>query len=64
MLSVAEMAAALEPAIRRLIRAELRAVGLRPLPPRGPGAWRWDDEADAWRDVLDAPASPPASPSA
>ena len=50
-------------AIRTLIRAELRRVGLRPPPATGPGAWRWDSAAACWLSLLDAPVSSPASSS-
>ena len=53
-------------AIRGLIRAELRRCGLRPPSPSGLGTWRWSDAEDAWIPVgrPDAPARPPARPSA
>jgi hypothetical protein len=37
--------------ITAVVRAELRAVGLRPPLPEALGVWRWDAEADAWRAV-------------
>ncbi|HUG36442.1 MAG TPA: hypothetical protein VML54_05795 [Candidatus Limnocylindrales bacterium] len=43
-------------AVCQVVRAELRAVGLRPSPPPGPGPWRWDDVADAWGPVPAAPS--------
>ena len=62
----AELAEALEPAIRRLIRAELRRCGLRPPSPPGCGVWTWSAEADAWIALPppDSPARPPAHESA
>lgn len=38
----------LEAMLTRIVRAELRRCGIRPAAPTGPGAWRWDAEADAW----------------
>jgi hypothetical protein len=56
-----DLAAALEPVIARIIRAELRAVGLRPVLPAGPGAWVWNPERDEWVEVLaPAPSATPA----
>lgn len=59
-------AAELVDAIRQVVRAELRAAGLRRPTPDGLGIWHWNAEADAWVavDTPDAPVSPPASPSA
>jgi hypothetical protein len=42
--------------VRAVVRAELRAVGLRPPTPAGLGAWRWD--ADAWCAVGEPEHSP------
>lgn len=38
---------ALAALVGRIVREELRRVGLRP-PVPGPGAWRWNHEADGW----------------
>ena len=35
-------------AVRQVVRAELRAAGLRRPMPDGLGAWRWDPAADDW----------------
>jgi hypothetical protein len=57
----AALAALIEPLVRQAVRAELRACGIRPPAPAGPGAWSWDAAADAWVAVppfLPSPETP------
>lgn len=44
-------------AVQRLLVAELRRCGIRPAPPAGLGAWRWDPDRDEWIPV-GAPVAP------
>lgn len=39
--------AAVRQVVRQVVREELRRCELRP-PVPGPGAWRWNHEADRW----------------